>query len=290
LLENSPGLEAKTLFEHLQWVHPGRFQDGQLRTLQRKVKQWRAAEGPSREAFFSQQHHPGRLCASDFTHMEELGVLIQGQSFPHLIYHFVLTYSNWEAGTVCFSESFESLSEGLQNACIRESPKASLGDSKLYSVLALADAIRSGRARERNLAVELLREVLNAYPNLPLLEDAVRKLAPSLDEIVFVGGIMLGLLTTDEGATPILATTDVDVIAEIVTYADYIAFLDRIRQVHFTEDDGENALTCRWHHGALTLDVLALLLPSFLERRWKRFARVERWTTSPVTTLRTLSQ
>jgi hypothetical protein len=48
--------------------------------------------------------------------MEELGVTIQGQSFPHLIYHFVLTYSNWEAATVCFSESFESLSEGLQNA------------------------------------------------------------------------------------------------------------------------------------------------------------------------------
>jgi hypothetical protein len=39
--------------------------------------------------------------------MEELGVTIQGQSFPHLIYHFVLTYSNWEAATVCFSESFE---------------------------------------------------------------------------------------------------------------------------------------------------------------------------------------
>jgi len=48
--------------------------------------------------------------------MEELGVTIAGQSFPHLIHHFVLTYSNWEAGTVCFSESFESLSEGLQNA------------------------------------------------------------------------------------------------------------------------------------------------------------------------------
>jgi hypothetical protein len=58
LLENSPGLEAKTVFEHL---HPGRFQDGQLRTLQRKVKQWRAIDGPSREVFFSQQHHAGRL-------------------------------------------------------------------------------------------------------------------------------------------------------------------------------------------------------------------------------------
>ena len=77
---------------------------------------WRATEGPAKEVFFAQQHPPGRLGASDFTHMEELGVTIQGQSFPHLIYHFVLTYSNWEAATVCFSESFESLCEGLQNA------------------------------------------------------------------------------------------------------------------------------------------------------------------------------
>jgi hypothetical protein len=116
LLGANAGLEAKTIFEYLQRNNPGDFQDGQLRTLQRKVKNWRATDGPGREVFFSQQHHPGRLGASDFTHMEELEVTIQGQSFPHLIYHFVLTYSNWEAGTVCFSESFESLSEGLQNA------------------------------------------------------------------------------------------------------------------------------------------------------------------------------
>ena len=41
---------------------------------------------------------------------------IRGEAFPHLLYHFVLPYSNWETGTVCFSESYESLSEGLQNA------------------------------------------------------------------------------------------------------------------------------------------------------------------------------
>ncbi len=103
LLETNPGLEAKTVFEHLQRVHPGRFQDGQLRTLQRKVKQWRATEGPSREVFFSQQHHAGRLCASDFTHMEELGVTIQAQSFPHLIYHFVLTYCVPPGKTILFA-------------------------------------------------------------------------------------------------------------------------------------------------------------------------------------------
>ena len=80
------------------------------------VKRWRATAGPAKEVFFSQVHHPGRLCASDFTHMKSLAVTIGGQPFDHLVYHWVLTYSNWESITICFSESFESLSEGLQNA------------------------------------------------------------------------------------------------------------------------------------------------------------------------------
>ena len=116
-LSVNPGLEAKTLLEALQRLHPERcFADGQLRTLQRRIKRWRGLEGPGREVFFAQVHHPGRLCQSDFTHMSKLGVTIGGRSFEHLVYHFVLTYSNWEACTISYSESFESLSEGLQNA------------------------------------------------------------------------------------------------------------------------------------------------------------------------------
>ena len=92
-------------------------------------------------------------------------------------------------------------------------------------------------------------------PNLPMLQDAAGKLAPFLDEIVFVGGATLGLLITDAAAAPIRGTTDVDVIAEIATYADYITFSERLRNAHFTED---HELTCRWHQGALTLDVLSL--------------------------------
>jgi transposase len=115
-LAREPGLEAKTLFEALQRMHPGRFADGQLRTLQRRVRQWRGLEGPGQEVFFAQVHEPGVLSQSDFTHMTRLGVTIGGQRFAHLVYHFVLTYSNWEAWTICYSESFESLSEGLQNA------------------------------------------------------------------------------------------------------------------------------------------------------------------------------
>lgn len=115
-LKENPGLQAKVLFAWLQGEHPGQFQDGQLRTFQRGVRRWRATSGPDKEIFFSQVHEPGRLCASDFTHMTNLAVTIARQTFDHMVFHFVLTYSNWEWANVCFSESFESLSEGLQNA------------------------------------------------------------------------------------------------------------------------------------------------------------------------------
>ena len=116
LLRNNPGLEAKTLFEALQRERPGQYQDGQLRTFQRRVKRWRALAGPGKEIFFAQVYQPGEWCESDFTYMGSLGVTIGGVPFPHLLYHFVLCWSNWETGTVCFSESYESLSQGLQNA------------------------------------------------------------------------------------------------------------------------------------------------------------------------------
>jgi hypothetical protein len=116
VLENNNGIEAKTLFEVLQREHPGKYQDGQLRTFQRRVKLWRALKGPGNEIFFPQVYKPGEWCESDFTRMKPLGITINGVPFDHMLYHFVLCYSNWEAGTICFSESYESLSAGLQNA------------------------------------------------------------------------------------------------------------------------------------------------------------------------------
>lgn len=116
LLEAEPGLQARTVFEWLKEQRPGRFQDGQLRTLQRRIKAWRATAGPPREVFFPQERAPGAECQSDFTCMNALGVTIRGRPFEHLVYHFVLPYSNWETVTVVFSESFEALSLGLQNA------------------------------------------------------------------------------------------------------------------------------------------------------------------------------
>lgn len=116
LLERDAAIEAKTIFDHLCKQHPGKFQEGQLRTIQRKVKVWRALRGQPREVFFPQVHLPGHQAQSDFTHMTKLGVRIGGQVFKHLVYHFTLTYSNWEWTMICASESWESLSEGLQKA------------------------------------------------------------------------------------------------------------------------------------------------------------------------------
>ncbi len=72
--------------------------------------------GPEKEIIFEQLHTPGERAQSDFTHMEDLGVTIAGEPFPHMVYHFVLTYSNVEAASICFSETFEALAEGIEKA------------------------------------------------------------------------------------------------------------------------------------------------------------------------------
>jgi hypothetical protein len=115
-LENNHGIEAKSLFEHLQRERPGKYTKKQLRTFHRRVKQWKALEGPAKEIFFSQIYHPGQWAESDFTSMNAVGITINSVPFDHMLYHFVLCYSNWETGNICFSESYESLSNGLQKA------------------------------------------------------------------------------------------------------------------------------------------------------------------------------
>ncbi len=164
-LDVNAGFEAKTLFEDLQRRYPGRFSDGQIRSLQRRVKAWRALKGPSREVFFPQAHSPGKLCESDFTHMGKLEITIRGQFFDHLVYHFVLPYSNWETGVICFSESFESLSEGLQAAlwqlgCVPQSHRT----DRLSTAVKRADCPEEFTQRYRALLnhYDLLAEATNA--------------------------------------------------------------------------------------------------------------------------------
>jgi hypothetical protein len=119
MLEEAPELEATTLFDHLAGLKPDAHTAGQLRTLQRRIREWRAQRGPEREIFFPQAHRPGEAIQTDFTHATALGVTIGGEPFEHQLCHSVLPFSNWEWATVCHSESMAALRRGVQSTLFR---------------------------------------------------------------------------------------------------------------------------------------------------------------------------
>ncbi len=88
-------LQATTVLEWLEERYPGRFSPAQLRTLQRRLRDWRALHGPEQEVFFPQVHTPGRESQLDFTDAGELRVTIAGQPFTHLFLEFILSHSGW---------------------------------------------------------------------------------------------------------------------------------------------------------------------------------------------------
>lgn len=118
LLRRDPDgiLSATIIMEKLQERYPGKFVPGQVRTLQRRLKDWRAINGPDREVYFPQEHPPGREAQLDFTHGEELKVTINGVPYPHLIFEFVLSFSGWRYADLAVGETLESLVKGLQGA------------------------------------------------------------------------------------------------------------------------------------------------------------------------------
>jgi hypothetical protein len=119
MLEEAPELEATTVFDHVAGLKPEAYGAGQLRTLQRRIRQWRAQRGPEREIFFPQVHRPGEAMQTDFTHATVLGVTIGGEPFEHQLCHSVLPFSNWEWATVCHSESMAALRRGVQSTLFR---------------------------------------------------------------------------------------------------------------------------------------------------------------------------
>jgi len=119
ILDDAPELEGKFLFEWMCEQYPGEYQEGQLRTFQRRVREWKALKGPDKEVFFPQVHEPGQRMSTDCTHMDKLGITINRDPFPHLLCHCVLTCSNWEWATICHSESLLALRTGIQAALFR---------------------------------------------------------------------------------------------------------------------------------------------------------------------------
>jgi len=109
-------LQATTILDVLEQHEPGRFGPGQLRSLQRRVRDWRALHGPAKEVYFEQTHVPGREGAVDFTHATDLNVTINGRPFRHLLFQFVLSFSGWRWVSIAFGETFEALVAGVQAA------------------------------------------------------------------------------------------------------------------------------------------------------------------------------
>lgn len=114
--DDDGALEATTILAQLEDEFPGRFGPKQLRSLQRRVRDWRALHGPAQEVFFEQQQIPGREAAIDFTHAKDLGVTIAGSPFEHLLFVFVLVFSGWTWIKVSLGETFEALVAGVQGA------------------------------------------------------------------------------------------------------------------------------------------------------------------------------
>ena len=120
LLEADPMLNGVTLLEELQRRHPAQYRPAVLRTLQRRLRQWRALHGAEREVYFAQEHPPGRLGLSDFTVADSLAVEIADTPFKHRLYQFALSHSGWRhVEVVEGGESFLALSSGLQTSLWR---------------------------------------------------------------------------------------------------------------------------------------------------------------------------
>lgn len=117
MLEIDAGLQSQTIMQWLLDTYPEQNLNwSQLRTLQRRIRKWRALKGPDQDIKFPQKHIPGKQSQSDWTHCNELEVIIDGQPFPHMLFHFMLPYSRWETAFISHSESFESLTMGYMKA------------------------------------------------------------------------------------------------------------------------------------------------------------------------------
>lgn len=116
LLKEAPGLRPVAIFEEMLRRHP-ELSPGIRRTLERRIRSWRALHGAEQDVIFRQVNEPGRMGLSDFTDMSALGVTVGGQPLAHMLYHFRLPWSGFaHAHVILGGESFVALAEGLQNA------------------------------------------------------------------------------------------------------------------------------------------------------------------------------
>lgn len=116
MMESAPELQATTILTYLIEKYPEHYSRRQLRSLQDKLKDWRAIHGKQQSVIFRQNILPAKQSQSDWTVMNELGICIASKPFPHLLFHFMLPYSGWETFMICYSESFDTLASGFEKA------------------------------------------------------------------------------------------------------------------------------------------------------------------------------
>ena len=126
-LQSEPDLEATSLFEHLLDMHPDKLQETQLRSFQRKVKEWRIKYGADKEVFFDQISIPGEMAQVDWLDMNQVKIIIDGEHYKHKLIHFTLNHSNTESATICKSESISAIKIGLRNFLYNTTGKAPQG-------------------------------------------------------------------------------------------------------------------------------------------------------------------
>lgn len=118
MLGRSPELEAQTIMTYLVEQYPDDYRPQQLRSLQRRLQEWRVHYGTGKAVIFRQDLKPGRQSQSDWTHMGALKITIGRNSFEHLLFHFMLPYSGFETIMICESESFATLTKGFEQGAL----------------------------------------------------------------------------------------------------------------------------------------------------------------------------
>ena len=122
LLKSVSGLRPVAIFDEIRRRHP-EIGAGVRRTLERRIRAWRALNGAEQDVIFRQEHPPGRLGLSDFTDMGDHRVSIAGVPLDHRLYHFRLAFSGWEhAHVVLGGESFVALALSLPSGSRAANP------------------------------------------------------------------------------------------------------------------------------------------------------------------------
>jgi len=116
LLEGEPTLTGLTLWEYLEETYPEQYPYSLLRTIQRRVKHYKATQGPEKVVIFRQSVPPGHQGFSDFTHPNS-PITLLGKPFKHILYQYRLAFSGWRyVQTIQGGESYSALADGLQTA------------------------------------------------------------------------------------------------------------------------------------------------------------------------------